>query len=219
VADAARLAPVLDRVADHLIATSCVELSRPIPDGVRLRRDGRPVTESAADRVLTTPAILAQEERLLAWAEQRLTTDNRPHPTAASRSRVELSGPQADTAAAVAGDAALVLVVGPAGTGKTTALAPAVAQLRADRRPVFGVAPSAAAAEVLASDTGVDADTIDKLLIEHTLTRPPERRYRLPAGTTVIVDEAGTLATTKLDQLAALADRNRWRSALGGSPP
>jgi phosphate starvation-inducible PhoH-like protein len=36
--------------------------------------------------------------------------------------------------------------LGPAGTGKTTALAPAVAQLRADGRAVFGVAPSATAA-------------------------------------------------------------------------
>ena len=55
---------------------------------------------------------------------------------------------QAETAAAVAGDADLVLVVGPAGTGKTTAITPAVEQLRAEGRPALGVAPSAAHRDV-----------------------------------------------------------------------
>jgi hypothetical protein len=72
----------------------------------------------------------------------------------------------------VAGRHDLVLIVGPAGTGKTTALTPAVEQLRADGRAVFGIAPSATAADVLSAETGVAADTVDKLLIEHRLTRP-----------------------------------------------
>jgi hypothetical protein len=42
---------------------------------------------------------------------------------------------------------------------------PAVDTLRRKGRAVFGVAPSATAAEVLAVDTGIDADTLDKLLI------------------------------------------------------
>lgn len=76
----------------------------------------------------------------------------------------------------MAGDRAMVIAVGPAGTGKTTAIRPAIDQLRREGRVVFGVAPSAAAAEVLAVDTGVDADTLDKLLIEHALDRPPDHR-------------------------------------------
>ena len=111
-----------------------------------------------------------------------------------------------------------MLVVGPAGTGKTTALAPAVAQLRADGRAVFGVAPSATAAEVLSDETGLVADTLDKLLIEHRLNRPPDHRYDLPVGATVIVDEAGMLPTAKLAELADLADLKGWRIALVGDP-
>ena len=65
-----------------------------------------------------------------------------------------------------------------------------VEQLRSEGRAAFGVAPSAAAADVLASETGIAADTIDKLLTEHSLQRPPDHRYNLPTGTTVIVDEA-----------------------------
>ena len=51
--------------------------------------------------------------------------DGHDEPAAAERSAIDLTLPQADAACAVAGDADLVLVVGPAGTGKTTALRPA----------------------------------------------------------------------------------------------
>ena len=209
---------LLDLTTDSAMKEHCVDISRPITHGVFLRRDGRPVTESVADRALTTPTILAQEERLLAWAERRMAHDPTESPQAVRRSEVELTGPQAETAAAVAGDADLVLVVGPAGTGKTTALAPAVAQLQADGRPVFGLAPSAAAADVLSTETGVAADTIDKLLYEHNGDRPPDHRYNLPTGTTIIVDEAAMAPTDKLDQLAALADNQGWRMAMVGDP-
>ena len=83
---------------------------------------------------------------------------------------------------------------------------------------MFGVAPSATAADVLSEETGVAADTIHKLLIEHTLSRPPDHRYDLPVGATVIVDEAGMLPTDKLAELADLADTRGWRLALVGDP-
>ena len=216
--DPTRLGPLLDGLTDTAMRDFCVDISRPVPDGVPLRRDGRPISESIADRAITTPEILAQEERLLAWAERRMTRDSLDSADAVHRARVELTGPQAETAAAVAGDADLVLVVGPAGTGKTTALAPAVEQLRAEGRAAFGVAPSAAAADVLVSETGIAADTIDKLLTEHSLDRPPDHRYDLPTGTTVIVDEAAMVATDRLDTLAQLADERGWRIALVGDP-
>src|SRR5262249_5715530 len=141
-----RLALWLDQVADLVIGEQLVDLSPPVPDGVACRRDGRPVTESVVDRALTTPAILAAEERLVAWADQRISACGLDHAVGVAEG---LTLPQRQAACAVAGERELVLVLGPAGTGKTTALAPAVEQLRADGRAVFGVAPSAAAAEVL----------------------------------------------------------------------
>jgi conjugative relaxase-like TrwC/TraI family protein len=211
------LVPWLDQVADEVIAERLLELSRPVPDGVRLRSDGRPVTESVADRVLTTPEILAQEERLIAWAERRLGTGG-DVALDITEGIEHLTGPQREVAGALTGTRDLVLVVGPAGTGKTTAVAPAVEQLRADGRAVFGVAPSAAAAEVLAMDAGLAADTLDKLLIEHRLDRPPDHRYDLPPGSTVVVDEAAMVSTPKLAELAELADDRGWRLALVGDP-
>ncbi len=213
-----RMAAVLDWATRTSTERLCVDISRPVPDGAPLRRDGRPVTESAADRALTTRAILDQEARLIAWAERRRARTPAPSATAADWSPVPLTVPQAETAGAVAGHADLVMVVGPAGTGKTTALTPAVDQLRADGRTVFGVAPSAAAAEVLATETGIRADTLDKLLAEHRRNRPPELAYDLPAGATVIVDEAAMVPTDRLAALAELADERAWRVVLVGDP-
>ena len=183
-----------------------------------LRRDGRPITESTISRVLTTPAILAEEQRIATWAQQRLNQPAKVNPVALVQTKVALDHAQAELAAAVAGDAPLVLAVGPAGTGKTTALQPAVAQLQAHSRVAFGVAPSAAAAQVLASETGLSVDTLDKLLIEHQRVRGPRPQFDLPIGATVIVDEAGMVSTPKLAQLAVLADARQWRVVMVGDP-
>ena len=206
----------VQRLASHVEDALSVDISRPVPDHVLLRDDGRPVTEGALDRILTTRAILDEEEHILdltrRWATEGGTDAQDLDPDG------ELTAVQNHAAGAVAGERRLVLVVGPAGTGKTTAMRPAVARLHARGRPCFGVAPSAAAAEVLAVDTGIDADTLDKLLIEHRLDRPPRHRYDLPAGTTVIVDEAAMVATQLLAELIDLADRRGWRIALVGDP-
>jgi conjugative relaxase-like TrwC/TraI family protein len=215
-ADAAELTDFLQRLADHAAAL-CVDVSRPIPAGAALRRDGRPISESAMDRALTTEAILGEEEQLIAWAE-RCRDDHAPVGPII-RHGERLTPTQAEAAAVVAGRGGLELIVGPAGSGKTTTLASAVTELRAQGRPVFGVAPTAAAADVLAVETGMAADTLDKLLTEHHHSvRTPDAVYDLPAGATVIVDEAGTAATPKLAELARLAGEREWRVVLVGDP-
>jgi conjugative relaxase-like TrwC/TraI family protein len=208
--DAETIVDAVESLADWIVTNRCVDISAPVPTGALLRRNGRPVSESAVDRALTTQAILDQEHDLPDWAERRLDAGGDIEAAAIDRSDIDLNVAQADAASRVAGDEQLVLIVGPAGTGKTTALRPAVAQLRADGRPVFGVAPSAGAAEVLEDETGVVSDTLDKLLVEHASDRPPDHRYDLPAGATLIVDEAGMTSTPKLAELAALADRKQW---------
>lgn len=218
-ADSDQLTGFLELLADQAAGTRCVDISRPVPKAVVLRRDGRPITEPAVDRALTTQAILDEEEQLLGWTQHRLVGD-------AGRTRLlsiiradGLSPAQAEVVAAVTGNRGLELIVGPAGAGKTTTLAAAVSQLQAQRRSVFGVAPTAAAAEVLATETRLTSDTLDKLLTEHqSIDRPPQKAYDLPSGTTVIVDEAGTAATPKLAELARLADKHNWRIILVGDP-
>jgi conjugative relaxase-like TrwC/TraI family protein len=216
-ASAAEIVGRAEHLASHAEDTLMVDISRPVAVGVPVRRDGRPVTEGAVDRMLTTPAILDEEERILTLA-QRWTDDGGDADARDLDAAEELTAVQRHAAGAVAGERRVVLVVGPAGTGKTTALRPAVAHLHARGRPCFGVAPSAAAAEVLAVETGIDADTLDKLLIEHRLDRRPQHRYDLPAGATVVVDEAAMVPTPRLAELVDLADRRGWRLALVGDP-
>lgn len=203
------------RLASHVEDDLSVDISQPVPGHVPVRDDGRPVTEGALDRILTTRSILDEEEHILDLTQRWAAEGGGDVHDLDSG---ELSAVQQHAAGAVAGDRRLVLVVGPAGTGKTTAMRPAVAHLQARGRPCFGVAPSAAAAEVLAVDTGIDADTLDKLLVEHRLDRPPQHRYDLPAGTTVVVDEAAMVPTPQLAELIDLADRCGWRLALVGDP-
>ena len=214
--DSGQLTSLVEHLAREAAAERCVDISRPVPAGVPLRRDGRPVSESAVDRALTTRAILDEEEQLLAWAQHRGRPDDlRP----AAGVAAERAIPAVEAAAAVTSTTGLELIVGPAGAGKTSVLSSAEAHLREEGRRVFGVAPTAAAAEVLADETGMATDTLDKLLNEHHRPdRLPHPEYDLPAGTTVVVDEAGTAATPKLAELARLADRNRWRVVLVGDP-
>jgi conjugative relaxase-like TrwC/TraI family protein len=217
-ADAKQLTEFVDTLADEVARTRCADISRPVPVGVPLRRDGRPITEPAVDRALTTQPILDEEEYLEAWARRRLALDL-IRDRRLSRGIEGLSPGQAEAVAAVIGPRRLELIVGPAGAGKTTTLATAVSRLKARGRNVFGVAPTAAAAGVLATETGMAADTLDMLLTEHGRpNRAPDPVYDLPAGTTVIVDEAGTAETPKLAQLAHLADQHHWRVVLVGDP-
>jgi len=207
---ASRLPTWLGVLADATIAHRLVELAPVPPPGTPTRSDGRPVTESTLDRRFTTEGILDQEQAIEASADRRLAAGGGP-------GNVEpgtLDRAQLDVARAVAGTAQLTLVVvGPAGAGKTTALRPAVEALRSHGRQVIGLAPSTTAAAVLKEGTGLDAaDTVDAWLGWMRHVRPGR------TGTTVIVDEASMLSTDKLARLLDTADRHGCRVALIGDP-
>jgi conjugative relaxase-like TrwC/TraI family protein len=214
-ANAEQIVQNSEALAEEAIAGFMTELKATADPDVPQRRDGRPVTEGYRDRRLTLPDILREEAWLVGWAERRWAR-------AGHRLELRVDGldrAQRAVASAIAGTAPLVIAVGPAGAGKTTALRPAYDALRQHRRPVFGLAPSATAAGVITAETGIPADTIDKLLHEHTRPdRPPAPRFNLPYGATVVVDEAGMVATPKLAQLARLADQHQWRIVLIGDP-
>ncbi len=207
-----RWAVAIEHAADKVLER-CVELDP--PDATQRRdSDGRSLwIEPTAPR-FTSQAVLVQEERIVTWA-----LDAQADPVSPSRTveRTGLDVLQTDAAASVAGDDRLVLVVGPAGAGKTRMLAAAVNDLHQQHRPVFGVAPTARAARVLEGETGMRADTVAKLLHEWQRSdRPPLSEYRLRAGATVVVDEAGMVSTPALHQLVSLAESHRWRLVLVG---
>ena len=212
--DGQRWAAWLERACDRVIE-DCVDLDPPGPPA-RRSSDGRSVWLEPTAAHLTSDTIVAEEETVLAWAMDAQTDPPDLSPTVEGDGLDVL---QAHAAAAVAGADRLVVVVGPAGAGKTTMLQRAVDDLVASGRPVFGLAPTAKAARVLERETGVSADTVAKLLHEWGRSdRPSLDDYRWPAGTTVIVDEAGMIGTSSVHQLMRLAEQERWRVVLVGDP-
>ena len=212
-AECAENATGLVGLVDDLAAEAearCQDLHPPAAPGTPRRADGSAVTEHVTDRQLTTDAVLEQERRLLSWAKSAI----HPQPPIAGPA----VDPQHTAAAAVAGKNELVLVVGPAGTGKTTTLARAVDSLVSSSRSVIGLAPSGKAADVLAGEAGCPTSTLAKLLHEHRSRAGPSPHWRLPIGTTLILDEAGMARTADLDQLVDLARRHGWRLVCVGDP-
>ncbi len=162
----AGLVEEIDRLAE-LAEQHCTPLG-PEPTGTHQHRtDGRPVTEHVTDRRFSTPHVLHEEQTLQEWA------------TASTRRVAATGDPQTDAARAVAGDAPLVVVVGPAGTGKTHTTATAVAALQAERRSVVGLAPSGKAADVLHRGAGCETSTVAGFLLNHRYQQsrsiPPAR--------------------------------------------
>jgi conjugative relaxase-like TrwC/TraI family protein len=208
-----RWAAAVERACDRVIET-CTTLDPPSERSPRRASDGRSIWIAPIEPHLTTEGVLAQEERILLFAVDAHDQPARPSP-ALDRSGLDIL--QADAAAAVAGHDRLVLVVGPAGTGKTTTLRRAAADLGAQGRHVFAVAPTAKAAKVLRDETGMQSATVAKLVHEWR-NRQPHNEYRLPPGTTLIVDEAGMLGTGSLEALTQLAASQQWRLVLVGDP-
>ena len=208
-------AAAVERAADQVL-DGCVDLDPTDPTGRRRRSDGRSVWVEPIAAQFTSEAILAEEERILTWALDAHADQPAPSPTVRTDGLDVL---QADAAAAVAGHDRLVVVVGPAGAGKTTMLARAVDDLHRQGRAVFGLAPTAKAAHILGQETGMTADTVAKLLYEWTRPdRPPRDRYRLAAGTTVLRRRGEHVGTSSLARLVDLTEAQGWRLVLVGDP-
>ncbi len=110
--------------------------------------------------------------------------------------------------------AGVQVVVGKAGTGKTTALAAARTGWQAAGHPVLGAAVAARAAIGLAEGAGIPAVTIARLLTD--------ARHRGPAaagltpGAVLVVDEAGMLGTRQLAHLLQLTTAAHAKLVLVG---
>jgi len=214
--DGERWAATIEQAADRFIER-CVDLDPGRGVSGRVRgSDGRSEWIEPVAAHITSEAILAQEEAILTWA---LDVHSYAPAPSTNQHGQGLDVLQRDAAAAVGGQDRLVLVIGPAGTGKTTMLRAAVTDLHGQDRPVYGVSPTAKAARTLEREAGMRCDTVAKLLHEWGQPdRPAGNEWRLPRGTTLIVDEASMLGTPSLHHLTELATLNDWRLALIGDP-
>ena len=141
-----------------------------------LRSDGSSKFEGSGHWLYTSTTLLNAEARLLD-AAQRLDATVVASATVAAITERRLPGRafklSIDQAHCVeqitTSGRSLDLLVGPAGTGKSTAMAGLRAAWEAEHGAgsVIGLAPSAAAAEVLGEDMGIDTDNLAKWLYEH----------------------------------------------------
>jgi conjugative relaxase-like TrwC/TraI family protein len=227
------LARVDRLVATALTPDNClgvVSLTAPpafvTPSSLRRDSDGTSVyTEHGADRY-TTNVGLAIERHLLAAA--RNTTGRRVDQTVIDTAiaRRGLDGEQATAVTAVlASGRTLDALVGPAGTGKTTAMAAVADAWASGGGQVLGVSTAENATRVLAGQAGIPTVNAAKLIYEHT-QRPPERRqerwwqdsYAIAPGALVILDEAGMASRQTIDALTAICTCNNAKLLLVGDP-
>jgi conjugative relaxase-like TrwC/TraI family protein len=157
----------------------------PVPEGLR-RADGSSKLVARDSVVYATKELLDAEARLLE-AAAATGAPTAPPPTTVEAAQAQagagapvLSQEQAAAVAAVCSSGRRVdLLVGAAGTGKSTTMAGVRAAWEARHGPgsVVGLAPSAAAAEVLAGAVGIPTENTAKWISEQH--RLPERRRRL----------------------------------------
>src|SRR5215211_7646233 len=101
--------------------------------------------------------------------------------------------------------ARLQLAIAPAGAGKTTAMRALTLACTQDGGQVLGLAPSAAAAAVLAEETGIRTDTLAKLTWSLDHGELPDWAAAVGPSTLLIIDEAGTADTLSLDTTVQFA--------------
>ena len=212
--DGASWAAALERAVDTVLA-DCIDLDPAGDTGQRRSSDGRSIWTEPIAAQATSEHVLAQEERILTWAMSTQVDDPRP---AVDIDPLDVDEAQLAAACAVAGEDQLVVIVGPAGAGKTRMLDTAVYALQDRGRPVIGVAPTARGADVLHWEANLDADTVARLIWDFDNPGPDSIAAGLPDGTTLIVDEAGMLNTADLHRLVEHVDRHRWRLVLVGDP-
>lgn len=202
---------LVEDVADRAVAR-CVPL---------LERDDVPehVRSLTSERVLAVEADLVDS---IAARSARPVTD-----AVRLRGVAHLDPAQRRVVAALAGDTGMLVIEGPAGTGKTTTLAAARNVLDdADRRLVV-VTPTLKAAQAAQQQVGTDAFSAAWLIHRHGYRwdedghwsqthAAPEARARLLPGDVLLVDEAGMLDQDTARALFAIADRAHATVALLG---
>jgi conjugative relaxase-like TrwC/TraI family protein len=213
---------VLDAITDAAERASVGVTPAPAVTPAEFRRgDGSTRLRPVGSTVFTSQALWDAEERLLALANR---TGARGVDLAVLDAVIEhhdgpglaVSPDQAEALTAIAASNLSVdLLVGPAGAGKTTTLRTLRRAWEHAHGPgtVTGLAPSAAAAEVLARELGIRTENTAKWASDHQHGRAGSR----PGGL-VIIDEATMCGTLTLERICQAAAQAGAKVLLVGDP-
>ncbi|WP_133884192.1 MobF family relaxase [Glycomyces sp. NRRL B-16210] len=214
----------------------------PVSEPVLLQRsDGTSVFKRHESDRFTSQAVLDAEQRLVkaaqtptVWSASANVVAERITGFEARHGRTLDAGQRALVTAFTTDDRLLAVGIGPAGSGKTTAMRAFKEALATEGRRLIGLAPSAQAANVLAADLGITCSTVDKFLwqvnpgnllngpelveaIRSIETAQADRKAEgdvdglmapvgdLRPGDVLLVDEASMAGTFNLDRITALA--------------
>lgn len=188
-----------------------------------LRKDGTSQYQRIDSELFTSERVLAAENKILDAASRAVipasTVD--VFELAAQKRRAELAaqgytlpaGQEAMARAFATSDKLLVVGIGAAGAGKTSSTRLAVDAIEASGNRVIGMAPTAAAAAVMRSEMRINADTVDKILTDW---ESGKASVDVRPGDVLLVDEAGMIATPKMEKILTLAqERGALVRALG----
>jgi ATP-dependent exoDNAse (exonuclease V) alpha subunit len=222
-----RFATPADRVAiAERVATLAVDQAvRLSPPGPRLepdqlrRPDGTSRLRPVNSARYATAEVVAAEDHLLAAGQDLTGPRVDPALVDALRgwtppnARHPLTAEQADAVAAViTSGRSLDVLVGAAGTGKSTTMAAVVAAWESAHGSgsVTGLAPSAAAADVLADAVGIPTENTAKWISENR--RSGDRGHALDSYEARLRWAYPSVETRALQQAyrAALEEHNRW---------
>jgi conjugative relaxase-like TrwC/TraI family protein len=233
---------VTDLVVEHALRPeAAVQLTANGLEPDQLVEDAPPVARrSNGESVLiehgatryTTQELLDAEQRLLTYASQATRLGLRPAQVLElirsfeQRNDVTLDPGQRALALGFTTDhRRLVVGIGPAGAGKSTAMKAVAEAWRTTGRRVVPLAPSATAAEVLGGGGRGELDCRAENLhkFRHSLNtaptgRPDDPWFVLDPGDLVLVDEAGMAGTRNLDWLTHYARERGAAVRMLGDP-
>ncbi|HVA42925.1 MAG TPA: MobF family relaxase [Acidimicrobiales bacterium] len=182
-----------------------------VPERLRRAADGISVYRQHGVERYTTTGALSAERRILAAAGRTdgpRVTGNR---AGAVLAEAGLGLDQDLVVRDVLGSGRVAqCVLGPAGTGKTFAMAALARAWRTGGRRVLGLAPSETAARVLGNAAGIPALNTAKVIWEHAQRDDSQRdaawsaAYGISAGDLVILDEAAMASRSDIDALVGL---------------
>ncbi|ABM10507.1 MobF family relaxase [Paenarthrobacter aurescens] len=223
---------VVDRAtgSHHSIRITEPEFVREAPELIRASDGVSMFRAHGSDRYTTSEVMIAEDELI---AAARSTDGPRvdPHSLQAglaiheARTGLVLDRGQRGLVEAFACSSARIVVgIGPAGAGKTTAMRAFAATWQADGGRVIPLATSSRAAHVLGAELEMRAENLHKFLFEHHRANDREssdladRWFQLGAGDVVLVDEAGMAGTLHLHQLLRIATEAGATVRLLGDP-
>jgi Ti-type conjugative transfer relaxase TraA len=164
----------------------------------------------------STPQMLALEERLIADAVARRSTgvaaidpEKVDELLLARRDHLAAEQSAMTRALTTSGDG-VQIVRAAAGTGKTRSLSAARDAWEAEGVRVFGTALAARAAAEMETLAGIDSTTIARLLLD------VNQGNGLPAGSVLVIDEAGMVGSRTIDRLAQHATETHSKLVLVG---